>query len=245
MTNYPILKNKVAYLFTLLSIAALTIVPFKVYADENSPTENEQNTTEHESENQKPNEIDDEKENRPILLNRLKENEQEDGKEGNDIKQGNRCELRKLKINGKLKMYGLSEKFHREKFQRLHERLSDLIVKLDAKGIDTSKLKDDLAVLKTKLDQLETQYAALIDKLNALKDQTCDTTTTETNKAQIAEIKSLFENLKQTAGEIRSFFSNTIRPDLRDLKQKLEALKETEEHDSTISGTTEPTENDD
>jgi len=129
----------------------------------------------------------------------------------------NGCDNRKNMIDNRIKMFGVSEKFHKEKYSRIYDRISSLIERLDAQEVDTSKLKSDLEVLKGKIDTLKTNYDTLMGKLEALKDTDCEDIAS--NKTSLDEIRELLKELKNDAKDIREFFVNTIKPDLKELRK--------------------------
>lgn len=129
---------------------------------------------------------------------------------------GNRCDNRKNMIDNRIKMFGVSEKFHKEKYSRIYDRLSSLTERLDTQGIDTTKLKSDLETLRGKIDILKVNYDILMSKLEALKEVDCENAVSD--KTSMDEIRELLKELKDNANDIREFFINTIKPDVEELK---------------------------
>ena len=54
-------------------------------------------------------------------------------------------------------------------------------------------------------------------KLEALKDTDCEDIAS--NKTSLDEIRELLKELKNDAKDIREFFVNTIKPDLKELRK--------------------------
>lgn len=134
-----------------------------------------------------------------------------------------RCEIFKIRVTNRIRMFDVSEKFHQDKFENIIDRISALITKLKGQGVDTTKLDADLLVLKGKVTTLNQQYQTLIGILKNLQNVTCNTTTDTPNdiSSPLGSIKTLVASLRATVLDIRTYFINTIKPDLQALNIKL------------------------
>lgn len=212
--------NQKSFKIILLLIAVMLIALPSAVRAEDSDDESDSQESSQDSRNRG-------EERRKEKLEELTKNRQE---EKNEILE-RRCENKKRIIDNKIKMFNASEKFHKVKYSRIYDRISSLIERLDAEEIDTTKLKSDLHVLRGKIDVLKADYDALMSKLEALKSLDC--TDTETTKAAADEIRDLLEELKGDSTDIREYFINTIKPDLKELRKELIAKKETTENSET------------
>ncbi len=129
----------------------------------------------------------------------------------------NRCDNRKNMIDNRIKMFGVSERSHKEKYSRIYDRLSALVERLDTQEVDTTKLKSDLETLKGQIDTLKTNYDVLMSKLEALKDADCENAVS--NKTSMDEIRELLKELRDDVKNIREFFINTIKSDIKELRK--------------------------
>lgn len=135
-----------------------------------------------------------------------------------------RCENRATRIQNKINMFGRSQQFHEEKYERLYERLSQLATRLNEKGVDVSKLKSDLATLREKIDVVNQKHAELITALENLKALECEDTDGLNNS--LSEVKDILTEVRKATQDVKDFMVNTIKKDLADLRDDMQSLKE-------------------
>lgn len=133
------------------------------------------------------------------------------------------CALKKARIDNKVNSLENSHRFHIEKYQRIHDRLANLITKLNSQNINTSKLSADLEILKTKLAYLNNRQQALVDKLNELSEAPCDATTPKNNS--LSELQPILTEIRIAAQDVKNYIIQTIQPDLKELGQKIRVLR--------------------
>lgn len=130
------------------------------------------------------------------------------------------CEKRQGKIEEKIAKFEERKTKHMEAYNNLQDRLEKLSDKLSAKGYDVSNLDEDIAVLKNKIDQFETDFTAALTRAEEAKDFICDNHTSVENKNEIKAARDLIKKVRQDSVEIRSYYKNTIRPDIVAIKKQ-------------------------
>jgi len=97
------------------------------------------------------------------------------------------------------------------------DRLNKQIEKAASEGKEVSKIKADLEILNTKTAKLIEDQKALDEAMGQIKEVDC----TRGAKSKIKEIqdktKLLLEKVKAERKDIRHFFQEVIKPDLRTL----------------------------
>lgn len=81
-------------------------------------------------------------------------------------------------------------------------------------------MKEDLATLEEKVEKFTTDYEAYIDALEATKNYDCDSTESEF-EAALSTARSKMEAIRKDIADIRSFYQNTIRPHILELKEQI------------------------
>lgn len=126
---------------------------------------------------------------------------------------GQACSIFGDKVDIKIGNYDLRKTKHQTVYDNLKSRLINLSEKLTAKGYDTSDLKADLVVLDQKIKKFVTDYQAYVDKLKATKQYTCGESKGQYRTA-FKDAKTALVAVRKDASDIRSYFVNTIKPDL-------------------------------
>lgn len=106
-------------------------------------------------------------------------------------------------------------------YSKEDNKVQALLQKAKDKGVDTSKAQTDLDTWKDKTTQLKTARQALADSLKSAAQTDCGTaskgqfnTVREAGKDQLKKIAAI-HNDKQ------SYFKNTLKPDLKALRDEL------------------------
>jgi len=111
---------------------------------------------------------------------------------------------------------------HYSAYKNLKDRIEKFVAKLSAKGYSIDDLAADLSVLDTKIQKFNTSYAAYQAKLGETKEYACGHSD-EDFKVKLAEARTLLKTVREDSKDIKNYYLNTIRPDLKEIrKQKLE-----------------------
>jgi hypothetical protein len=102
-------------------------------------------------------------------------------------------------------------------YNRLASRLAKLETKLEEKGYDTTQLEADLVVLDEKIAKFSVDYSAYIDALRIAKTK-AEAGDKEGAKAQIEVAKGLLAVAKVSGQDIRAYYFQTIKVEIKALK---------------------------
>ena len=131
------------------------------------------------------------------------------------------CEKLEGRIEIKVNRFQENKNTHVEKYQRLKERLGNVLSTLEERGFDVSKLREDLG----KLDELIKEYAQLyvefIDSLEFTRGYACGKSEGDFKDA-VAAAREKYRLIKEKRAEIREFYQEVIREDIKELRQQAE-----------------------
>ncbi len=108
---------------------------------------------------------------------------------------------------------------HYNAYKNLDDRLTKLSAKLKAKGYDVTELDADLVVLDGKIKTFATDYAAYLAKLGETKEYACGHSDGDF-KAKLAEARALLKKVREDSQDIKNYFLNTIRPDIKKIRDQ-------------------------
>lgn len=127
-----------------------------------------------------------------------------------------RCAKITANINARLTNYADNKELILGRYERIHERVTALLQKLDEKGYDTSAVRAHLATLRTLLTDAASDYRLFIEKLEATKQYACgnsDGQFLSALKASQEAMKVFQADLK----ELRTFVQASLRPSVKAL----------------------------
>jgi chromosome segregation ATPase len=130
------------------------------------------------------------------------------------------CEKRQGKIEEKIAKFEGNKVKHMEACNNLQNRLEKLSDNLSAKGYDIADLDADIFVLEEKITQFETDFKIALSKVEEAKDYICNNHSAVENKNEMKAARDLIKKVRQDSVEIRSYYKNTIRPDIVTIKKQ-------------------------
>ncbi|MBI3620450.1 hypothetical protein HY214_04915 [Candidatus Roizmanbacteria bacterium] len=108
---------------------------------------------------------------------------------------------------------------HVARWDKLTNRLSNLVNGLQKKGYDVTQLQTDLGTANTMKATVATDYSTLTNLLATMKGLSCsDPATKATLQSDAAQAKVDFQTMKSDMGKLRDFFQTTIKADLQAVK---------------------------
>lgn len=128
-----------------------------------------------------------------------------------------RCARVQERVKNKTARFDDNKERHTAVYKNLKNRLTKFVERLDAKGYDTSKLKEDLKILDEKIAQFSKDYAAHIAKLNESKTSTCGHSEGEF-RGTLVDARALLKTVHQDAQDIRTYVRTVIHKDLQDIR---------------------------
>lgn len=123
------------------------------------------------------------------------------------------------KVPGRTKAYG-----------ELTDRLSGLVVKLKAKGVDTTVFEQEIDVLKAKISTFNTDLASYKQMLADLKGNDC-VTDPAAFKAALQASRTDRDKIIKDAADIKAYIKDTVKPTLQQIRTTLEANEKTSGED--------------
>jgi hypothetical protein len=110
--------------------------------------------------------------------------------------------------------------------------LNELVVKLKAKGADTTQLEANIATLNTKIETFNTDLATYKQSVSDLKALDCKTDP-EGFKAALTTARTNLEKVRADATDIHSYLKDTIKPLLKTIRTQIEEATESTQESTT------------
>jgi len=145
-----------------------------------------------------------------------KEN-REEKKEDNEEKRTEKCDEITKKIEDKVTNFDNTHKMHERQYALMKEKIGKVILEKSAAGKDVSKLRTDLDTLNGKIEKFNTDKKAFLDALKNTQQFACG----QSEGAFKDALKAAQDKHKIVLADekdIRNFYQNTIRADLKLLK---------------------------
>jgi chromosome segregation ATPase len=146
----------------------------------------------------------------------------EEWKEKREENQEQRCEVAEGRIDNKINKFDENKENHVERYRHIKEAVSNLVTRLKEKGLDTGNLEKYLTELDSKIKDMASDYQTFIDKLKATKSFACGNSNGDF-LAALNEAKSARLTVWQDAVEIRKYIIETIRPEMKRLRDQLQS----------------------
>lgn len=131
-----------------------------------------------------------------------------------------RCEKIKTKLDEKMEAIKENHDKHINALNNLKSRLETLILRLENKGYDIDQLETDLATFKVKIDKLNADHKSLLAKIDEVKGKDCSSDLSPKAKTYTGEIRDLIDIIKKDVKDIKNFYKNEIRSDLKAIKSQ-------------------------
>jgi hypothetical protein len=119
-----------------------------------------------------------------------------------------------------------------EQYSKIQKKVTTLVTKMEAEGYDTAQLRISMVTLDQKIAKFNTDYAVYINDLKGTKDYTCGKSEGEF-KAKLAIARAQLAVVKADSVDIRTFWGQTIKPQIEALK-----LQTTTVETTTVEGGT-------
>ncbi len=145
----------------------------------------------------------------------------EEWKEKREENQDQRCDLAEGRISNKISKFDENKENHIERYKHIKEAVSNLVSRLKEKGLDTGNLEKYLTELDSKINDMASDYQAFISKLKETQSFACG----ESNgdfASKLNEAKAARLTVWQDAVEIRKYIIETIRPEMKRLRDELQ-----------------------
>lgn len=135
---------------------------------------------------------------------------------------GKNCEALTTRISSRLDGIGKKYEEHRQNYNAHKEHLLAISVNLEAKGISTTKLKADIALLDIKIAKLAEDKSKVQAALENTKSYTCDDSKDEF-KSAVEAVRTAQKAVAADAADIAAFIKGTLKQDVIDLRASFKA----------------------
>lgn len=143
-----------------------------------------------------------------------------------------RCERLQVKIGQIADRINTVQEARGQMAANLATRLESFSGRLQAAGLDTTALDEDVVSLKTLSSELEALWSAHAEKLTALSTAKCDAEADAFHEA-LEAAKSAHADVRAKYKEIKDFIQDEIKLDLQDLRAQLAGEDDTETNEET------------
>jgi hypothetical protein len=114
-----------------------------------------------------------------------------------------------------------------KKYSNIKSFIQKRIDKYSSRGLNTDKLKADLAALDVLVQTLNQDYTAALASANLYKETLCAATTAPEPSEVKAKLESIFSPIKTDMQKIVEFIRKTILPDITGLLNQIKTIKPT------------------
>lgn len=137
-----------------------------------------------------------------------------------------RCPVVESKIQVKATNFDNNKVKHLEIYSKVKERLVSITDKLAAKGIDVTSLRATLVVFDQKITKFSDDYAIYIGKLKESQVFVCGKSEGDF-RTKLKDAKTALAQVHKDAVDIRTYYAQTVKPEINKIRALLRAPKTT------------------
>jgi hypothetical protein len=134
-----------------------------------------------------------------------------------------KCEIVKHRLSQKVKYLTTLEDKHVGNYKRAIERIKKLEEVFISQGMDISALSAARSKLEDMVKDLEAQYKELVSTVEEAEEAACSTDKEEL-KALLKDARTQLGQIKQLQENIRTYFANTVKPEVKKLRGNFKTL---------------------
>ncbi|MFC1622137.1 hypothetical protein ACFL13_02005 [Patescibacteria group bacterium] len=135
-----------------------------------------------------------------------------------------KCERFRMRIQERAGSFSASKDAHVNNYNKVIERLEAAATALEDKGLDASKLVEDLEAFAAMVVDYSENYFAFVELLKEAQGTECGEFSGEGFKSKMAEARQQWRGTKGKRAEIREFYKSVIREDIKDLREQARDL---------------------
>lgn len=151
-----------------------------------------------------------------------------------------RCAILESKIQIKVSNFDNSKVKHLEIYAKVKEKVNVLADRLAAQGVDVTALKSYLTVYDQKIQKFSDDYAAYVTKLKESQEFVCGKSEGQF-RAKWKEAKTALVQVHKDAVDIRTYYAQTLKPELNRIKNQFRAKATTTPEAAATVETENPT----
>jgi hypothetical protein len=137
-----------------------------------------------------------------------------------------RCAILESKIQIKVSNFDNNKVKHLEIYGKVKDRVNALADRLAAQGVDTAVLKAYLVIFDSKIQKFSDDYAIYVTKLKEGQDFVCGKSEGQF-RAKWKEAKTALAQVHKDAVDIRTYYAQTLKPELNRIKNQFHAQAST------------------
>lgn len=154
--------------------------------------------------------------------------------ENREERKEKRCENVEKRVQTRINRYENNHSRHVKILENMEARLAKVITLFDEKGLDVSKLEADTATLSDMIDDVVATHETFVGELGKSENYACGESEGEFKK-QLSKARRVLPEVKEGIEQIRTFYKDTIRPEILDLRSQLEEEDEKEDEDEDMN----------
>ena len=143
----------------------------------------------------------------------------EDRQERRELRRERRCDLVRTRIDARIRHFGVRRDNVFARQERIRERITEFVDRLEEKGYDVSKVRSDLETLDGMIQTANPNYAAFIKELGEVKHFDCNDSQ-DAFKQALEEARAALATFQSDVKAISDFIENTLRVDLQALREQ-------------------------
>ena len=133
-----------------------------------------------------------------------------------------RCQTIQTRIDTRIAKFHNNKERNIERYKRMAERLKRIGDKLEAKGYDVTKVRQDYQALNQKIIVMAKDYETFIGKLEATKQYACGQSQGSFTTA-LRDARLLIKTLQQEGLDIQHYYQTVVRPDTQALRETIKS----------------------
>jgi hypothetical protein len=149
----------------------------------------------------------------------LRDQRQELREERTEFIKSQRCDMATVRVDGVNARYELNRQRIGQIRNRFSDQIQNLLDKIEEAGIDTTNARTLGEELKTKMQELDTLVISKISKVEELRDSACESDQLDLREIR-EEIRVIQLDIVSKNQEIKSFYQDELRPELKSLREQ-------------------------
>lgn len=135
----------------------------------------------------------------------------------------NMCERMDERLAAKIAQLEENRDGHVNKYNRILTRLTEIMERMEDKGLDVSKLREDLGTFEVMVDEYVAEYKTFLTLLETAAGIDCQNAQEEFKEAMMAA-RAQMKVISAKRLDILEFYRDVLRVDIKDLREQAQEL---------------------
>ena len=144
-----------------------------------------------------------------------------------------KCEQVKARITQRIRNFDDNRNRHLESYQKINDRLDELVTSLEAKGYDTYAVKEKLTAFNQLMNEYRNNYVVYQQNLTNAGGVACDSEQANFSGA-LKQARNQLKTVRQNHTALHTFWAKELRPAVLALKEQTPVTTE-ETENTTIN----------